>query len=214
MPVKNDREYRAMPVMAEMREEGAEPGYKVEGYASTFEPYLLFEEDGRKFYERIERGAYDGADMSDVLFLYNHEGQVMARQKNGSLQLTVDDGGLHVVADLGGSARGREMAEEIRSGLIDQMSFAFVVERDRIERDKDNGVVTRIIERMRKLYDVSAVSMPANPTTSISARSWVDGVIAEDEAERLQREAEEQEAREQAERREALLAGLRGLHHV
>ena len=206
MPVKNDREYRSMPVMR-----GAEDrGDIVEGYASTFLPYLLFEQDGKQYFERIERNAYDKADMSDVLFLYNHEGQVMARQKNGSLQLSIDDGGLHVVADLSGSARAREMAEEIRSGLIDQMSFAFTVGKDHIERDKDKGIVTRVIESMRKLYDVSAVSMPANPTTSISARSWVDGVIAEDEAERLRQEAEEQEKREKAERREALLAKLRG----
>ena len=196
--ITKDREYRAMPVMApvtpEMREEGEQENrYDVQGYASTFEPYVLFTdpESGTEYKEKIDPHAFDDADMSDVIFLYNHEGQVMARQKNGSLRLSVDDHGLKVAADLSGSARGREMYEEIRSGLIDQMSFAFTVDEDSYDR----MTKTRTIIRMRKLYDVSAVSMPANPGTDISARSaaWIDGAIEQERAERLEAEKRERD---------------------
>lgn len=195
--IRKDREYRAMPVMLpvvipEKREEGEqEERYDVEGYASTFEPYVLFTDPdtGDEYREQIDPKAFDGADMTDVIFLYNHDGQVMARQKNGSLKLSVDEHGLKVHADLSGSERAREMYEEIRSGLVDQMSFAFTVE----EEKYDKKTRTRTILRMRKLYDVSAVSMPANPGTDISARSatWVDGVIEQERAERLEAEKRE-----------------------
>lgn len=193
--ISKDREYRSMPVMLpvpEVRrdEPDAEKRYLVEGYASTFEPYVLFEDEaGNEYREQIDPKAFDGADMTDVIFLYNHEGQVMARQKNGSLELLVDDHGLKVRADLGGSERGRQMYEEIKSGLIDQMSFAFTVE----DEEYDRKTRTRTIHRMKKLYDVSAVSMPANPGTDINARSatWVDGVISQERAERLEAEKRE-----------------------
>lgn len=193
--IRKDREYRAMPVMLpviDKREEGEpEERYDVEGYASTFEPYVLFTDPdtGDEYREQIDPKAFDGADMTDVIFLYNHDGQVMARQKNGSLQLSVDEHGLKVHADLSGSERAREMYEEIRSGLVDQMSFAFTVE----EEKYDKKTRTRTILRIRKLYDVSAASMPANPGTDISARSatWVDGVIEQERAERLEAEKRE-----------------------
>ena len=196
--IRKDREYRVMQVMApvipETREEGEpEIRYDVEGYASTFEPYVLYKDpdSGEEFREQIDPKAFDDADMTDVIFLYNHDGQVMARQKNGSLQLSVDEHGLKVHADLSGSARGREMYEEIRSGLIDQMSFSFTVADEKIDKMSK----TRKILRMKKLYDVSAVSMPANPGTDIYARSatWVDGVIDQERAERLEAEKRERD---------------------
>lgn len=191
MAVKSDREYRSMPVM-ETREAETENTYTVEGYASTFAPYVLFQEDGIDYKEQIDRHAFDNCDMSDVLFLYNHEGSVLARQKNGTMQLSVDDGGLKVRADLSSTSKSREMYEEIRTGLVDQMSFAFVVDDDSYDRESH----TRTIRSIRKLYDVSAVSIPANPTTSISARDWVNGVIDLEKAERLaEQKRQEQIAR-------------------
>lgn len=180
MAVKSDREYRSMPVM-ETREAENDNTYTVEGYASTFEPYVLFHEDGIDYKEQIDRNAFDNCDMSDVLFLYNHEGNVLARQKNGTMVLSVDDGGLKVRADLSSTSKSREMFEEIKTGLVDQMSFAFTVNEDSYDRESH----TRTIRSIRKLYDVSAVSIPANPTTSISARDWVNGVIDLERAERL-----------------------------
>lgn len=178
----------------------------VEGYASTFEPYVLYKdpESGTEYKEQIDPKAFDGADFSDVVFLYNHGGQVMARNRTGTLGLVTDEHGLKVTADLSKSARAREMYEEIRNGLVDQMSFSFTVEDDDYDRESH----TRTIKRMRKLYDVSAVSMPANPGTAIHARSasWVDGEIERERAERAERLAAEKEA----ERRMAAIAILRG----
>ena len=182
MPVKTDREYRAINNFGVTENEP----YVVRGYASTFEPYTLFSVDGVDYNERIERGAFAGADMRDVVFLFNHEGQVMARSKNGTLEVGEDEKGLWIRADLGTTARSKEMYDEIRSGLIDQMSFAFVVEPggDRYDRDTH----TRIIERVKKVYDVSAVTYPVNPDTTISARSFFDGEIKKELEERQRAE--------------------------
>ncbi len=187
MPVRTDREYRALNNFGVSENEP----YMVRGYASTYEPYVLFSVDGTDYSERIERGAFLGADMSDVVFLFNHEGQVMARSKNGTLEVGEDEKGLWIRADLGTTARSKEMYDEIRSGLIDQMSFAFTVADggDRYDRDTH----TRIIERIGKIYDVSAVTYPANPDTMISARSFFDGEIAKELEERQR--AEERERR-------------------
>lgn len=184
-----------MPVMEIRQTEGTDEKI-VEGYASTFDVYTLWQDPdtGTEYKEQIDPHAFDDADFSDVLFLYNHEGQVMARNRTGTLKLSVDDHGLKVEADLSKSARAREMYEEIQNGLVDQMSFAFTVEEDKYSRDTH----TRTILRMRKLYDVSAVSMPANPGTVIQARSasWLDGAIEQDRAERAERlAAEEREKR-------------------
>lgn len=202
-----EREYRSMPVM-EIREEPDQEKqeYRVEGYASTFDPYVLYRDpdSGTEYKEQIEPTAFDGADISDVVFLYNHEGRVLARNRTGSLQLSTDEHGLKVVADLSKSAEARNMYEEIRNGLIDQMSFAFTVAEDSYNKETH----TRTIRQMRKLYDVSAVSMPANPGTDIKARSasWVDGAIEQERAEQAERLAAEKEA----ERRMAAIAILKG----
>lgn len=184
--IKSDREYRKAGPF------DAGENYTVEGYASTFDPYVLFtSEDGTNYSEKIDRSAFDKADMSDVIFLYNHEGRVYARQKNNSLELSVDDHGLKVRADLSATEGGRQLYEEIKAGLIDQMSFAFTVEEDSYAKDTH----TRTISRIRKVYDVSAVSIPANPSTEISARSYFDGVIEAERAERLAAEKRAEQVR-------------------
>ena len=110
-------------------------------------------------------------------------GRVFARTKNGTLELTVDTRGLHCRINLGGTEIGRQLYEEIKGGYTDKMSFGFVVAEDqRTEtEDYENDVVTvlRTITKIKKLYDVSAVSLPANDATEISARSFCDGLIAE-----------------------------------
>lgn len=184
MAIKANREYRTMQIR-KSEDPAEEKDYKVRGYASTFEPYVLFEQDGIKYSEQIDATAFDEADMSDVVFLYNHEGMVFARQKNGTLTLSTDDHGLLSEADLGSTTQSRELYEAIQSGLVDQMSFAFTVADD----EYDKKTHTRIIHRIGKVFDVSAVSIPANPTTDIatvSARSYFDGVIEMEQAERLE----------------------------
>lgn len=161
--------------------------YRVEGYASTFEPYVLFSEDGIDYSEQIDRHAFDEADLSDVVFRFDHTGAVYARTSAGSVSLDIDDHGLHNVTDLSRTARSREAYEEIKAGNYPKMSFAFTVKED--EYDKDTH--TRIIHRIAKVFDISPVSFPANPTTEISARDWLDGVIEAERAERLAAEKRE-----------------------
>lgn len=144
--------------------------YIVTGYACTYDRYPLF---GR-FHERITRDAFAGADLSDVIFQYDHAGKVYARTSNGTLQVTPDERGLFIRADLSKSAAAKELFEEIRAGLITKMSFGFRVAQD---HDEDDGY-TRVIDRVAKVYDVSAVSIPANDNTGIgiSARDFFHAV--------------------------------------
>ena len=187
MAIKDDREYRNLGSL-EIRsaEEASEPSFFVEGYASTFEPYKLYEFEGNDYYEVIDRNAFDNADLSDVVFLRDHEGRVLARTKNGSVELNMDEHGLHVRANLGLTKAAREMREEIEVGNYSQMSFAFVVEDD----EYDKKTRTRVIRSIRKLYDISAVAFPANPGTDIgvSMRDYFNGVIEMEKAERLEAE--------------------------
>ena len=185
------RQYRSV---VEIR--AIEDGMVVEGYATTFDtPYPLMETDDYVVYEQISRSAFDNTDMADVIMQYDHEGRVFARISNGTLELSVDDHGLHVRADLSGTEIGRQLYEEIRGGYTSKMSFGFTVESDEktVSRDGTNTTILRTITGIRKLYDVSAVSLPANNATEISARSYCDGVVAELTAEcRKQAEIERQ----------------------
>lgn len=186
----NEREYRDF-VLAVMEKEEAEKDDRmmVRGYASTFnDPYTLFEYDGVKYQEQIDARAFDDADMSDVIFQYNHEGRVFARQSNGTLSVVADDRGLAIEADLGGTEIGRGLYEEIKGGYTNKMSFGFRVVEDNWEEKVIDGdtIQLRTITKVGKVYDVSAVSIPANDATSISVRNLSDGVIAKIEAERLE----------------------------
>ena len=183
MPVKYDkREYRKISALMETRKD--EDGRMiVEGYATTFnQPYELYRTEKMIVNEQVDARAFDGTDRSDTIMQYDHEGPVFARVSHGTLELEADEHGLKVRAYLGGTARGRELFEEIEGGYTNKMSFGFTVTGDRKERSRDadgNTVVLRTITKIGKLYDVSAVSLPANDATEISARSIGDGVIAE-----------------------------------
>lgn len=174
--IESGREFRKAAEFTPSEEE-----YIVEGYASTFEPYELFREGDQVIYERIDAKAFDDADMSDIKLQFDHEGRVFARQKNDTLKVTVDEKGLKIRADLSKTEGARELYEDIKSGMIDEMSFAFSVAED----DFDRETRTRNVLAIRKVYDVSAVSFPANPDTAISARNYFNGVIEAEEAERL-----------------------------
>lgn len=185
--VKNEREYRSA-IEFRAADEGE---FIVEGYATTFnDPYVMHEFDGIKYYEQVDRRAFESADMNDVIFQYDHAGKVFARQKNGTLFLNVDDHGLHVRADLSKSEASRQLWEEIKAGLVSEMSFAFSVAEDSYDQDAR----TRTIQRIKKVYDVSAVSIPANPSTQISARNYFNGVIEKEQAERLANEQRDKQA--------------------
>ena len=205
MAIKNDRQYRMiqLPEMQFRAVEDEEQPFVVEGYATTYDdPYTLYEYDGIKYQEKISRDALAGADMGDVIFLYNHEGMVFARQSNGTLELSSDDRGLHVRADLSSTEDSRRMYESIKAGLVTQMSWAFTINAE----EYDERTHTRTISSVKKVYDVSAVSIPANPNTDISARSFWDGVIAEEQKKRRR----DLERAEQIERIKNNLKGVSG----
>lgn len=172
MPIKKEREYRTLvaPLTAGAAAKRIQTDFYVEGYATTFNvPYLLYEfEDGTKYYERIDAHALDGADMSDVIMQYDHEGRVFARQSNKTLILEPDTKGLMIAADLGRTDLARGLYQDIEAGMITKMSWAFTVSEDSYDRTTR----TRTILKIKKVYDVSAVSIPANADTEISARNF------------------------------------------
>lgn len=190
MPMKpNEREYRDF-TLAVVSDEAAEQEKKiVRGYASVFNhPYTLYEDRDIVIQEQVSETAFNDADMGDVILQYNHEGRVFARTKNGTLTVTPDKKGLAVQADLGGTTIGEQLYEEIRGGYTTQMSYGYTVNgAEWTKRELEDGRILelRTITSIDKVYDVSAVSIPANDATSISVRNLSDGVIEEIKAERL-----------------------------
>lgn len=206
--IERGRTYRDI----ELRTGEQNEEYIVEGYASTFDqPYLLYREDGYEVYEQVDRNAFNNTDMTDVIMQYDHEGRVFARKSNGTLEVTTDEVGLHIRADLSGTELGRQLWEEIKGGYTNKMSFGFTVKNDTRSKEKDaeSGTtkVMRTITEVGKLYDVSAVSLPANPATSISSRADGEGVISEVKEELLKAEEE----RRAVERQKAKIRILLGV---
>ena len=186
--IERGREYRNIDVQGIETREDADGQMIVEGYATTFnEPYVLYEDANWQIIEAVDARAFDNTDMTDVIMQYDHRGRVFARTKNNTLEITPDEHGLKVRADLGGTSEGRKLYEEIKGGYTDKMSFGFVVDGDERVAFEEEGRegVRRTITSIKKLYDVSAVSIPANDATEISARNLSDGLIAEVEQERL-----------------------------
>lgn len=172
--LKNEMQVRAMQVFAPAAEaKRIDSNFYVEGYAARFEPYVLFEDEDGPIYERFERGCFDNCDMSDIIFQFNHQGTVMARQSNDTLIVEVDDGGLFTAADLSRTEAARRLYEEISAGMITKMSWGFFLGDYYFDQESR----TIVHKTVKKIFDVSAVSIPANNNTEINARSWVDGVI-------------------------------------
>ncbi len=199
MPIKSDREYRNLAEVL-----APSDNMVVRGYATTFnQPYMLFSDGEVELWEQVDSNAFAETNMADVIMQYDHEGRVFARTKNNTLVLRSDEHGLNIEADLGGTTIGRELFEEIKGGYTTKMSFGFTVKEDRWETRKEDGIdkTLRTILSVGRLYDVSAVSLPANDATVISVRNLSDGVI-----ERLNAERQEQKRlAELAEKRNALL---------
>lgn len=180
------REYRrAQNFEIRKLTDGEEDKKTVEGYATTFnDEYLLYDFGDVRVYESVDAHAFDGCDMSDVIMQYDHVGRVFARLSNGTLRIKPDDHGLHISADLGGTQIGRDLYDEIAGGYTNKMSFGFIVAEEARtvveDYDNDTAEIHRTITKFKKLFDVSAVSLPANNGTEIekSARAYCDGVIA------------------------------------
>lgn len=166
----------------------------VEGYAAKYDKYLLYD-DGEygKVYERFEPGCFADTDMSDVIMQYDHQGRVFARNTNNTLIVEPDATGLFMAADLSKTEASRSLYADIDAKMITKMSWRFRVGDYRIERTEGSKDITIVHTRVAKIYDVSAVSIPANDDTEINARSWADGVI--DAATRSEVELDERRRR-------------------
>ena len=187
---KDEAQTRALAVFTNSPEQKRiESDCYVEGYAARYEPYELFRDaDGEPVYERFERGCFDNCDMSDIIYQFDHAGKVMARTSNGSLVVEPDEAGLFMAADLSRTATARAHYEDdIKSGMVTKMSWRFAVG----DYYYDRQTRTIVHKTVRKIYDVSSVSIPANDNTEINARAWVDGEIAQ----AARREAELEERR-------------------
>lgn len=211
MPKVETREYRNMILeVLERADEDQDDRKVVAGYASTFnEPYTLYEDDDLIYEEQVADYAFNDADMDDVIMQYDHQGRVFARISNNTLAVAPDEKGLFIEADLGGTELGRQLFDEIAGGYTDKMSFGFTVDKDeelRTESEDGRVRILRTITGISKLYDVSAVSIPANNGTSIavSTRSRIDGAIEDIRAERLEAEKMELERRRAEIRAKAL----------
>lgn len=194
--LKPNREYRAFDnfSLLPLKNDSGEAQYRVGGRAVVFDqPSLVGEYDGVSYYEIIDSRAFEGCDMTDVIFNYNHVGKVVARLRNKTLQINIVPGdGLYMEADLSGTAEGRNLHEEIQGGYIDRMSFSFARNYD---YTYDVESHTQTITKIKKLYDVSAVDIPAYEETSISARNSF-----------TEEHEKELRALEQAQRRKKLIA--------
>lgn len=194
------RDFKLTSIETRANEKGTEE-LVIEGLAASFNQETVLYKG--KYYEArevIASGAFDSCDMTDVIFNFNHCGRVYARTRNGSLSVWIEEDGLHMRAILMSEDNGhQELYRDIKSGLIDKMSFAFHVEESTWEWRNigdDYEIEVRTITKIDKLYDVSAVDIPAYDTTSISARNAFDAERERRNAESI-KEAEELELRKQ-----------------
>lgn len=175
--LKTDRQYRNMTSMsASAQNKRIESDFYIEGYAAKFAPYLLYEyPDGTKIYEQFSREAFRDTDMSDIILQFDHSGSVYARKSNGTLIVEIDDTGIFIAADLSKTQRGKELYDDISTGMITKMSWGFRTGEYKFNED------TQTIEHLsvKKIFDVSAVSIPANDNTELHVRSFSDGVMRE-----------------------------------
>ncbi len=186
---------------AQINSANEEGQLKVRGYAAVFnEPTLIWESEysGYKYFETVDRNAFEGADLSDVCFKYNHGdvAMILARTRNKTLILAADDHGLAIQADIADTSTGKDVYELIRRGDLDKMSFAFTVEKQKVEYDERAKTCIRTILKFDKIFDVAVVDFPAYDGTEIST---VEARGAE-----YFRKLEE-EMREQEERKKLLL---------
>ena len=172
---KNNSQMRYMPIFGVNSENKLiDTNYYIEGYAARYEPYVLFNDGEYDYYEQFDRSCFANCDMTDVIFLYDHAGKVLARLSNDTLIVEPRDEGLFFAADLGKTEAARTLYDEICAGMITKMSWRFAIG----DYDFDPKTRTFTHHTVKKIYDVSAVSIPAYNDTEINARSWADGVIS------------------------------------
>lgn len=181
-------------------EDTEENKMEIKGYAAVFNSPETY-----GYTEVIAPSAFDDADMSDVVLRYNHEDtfMVLARTRNKSLKLNVDEKGLFINATLQDDIQQhKDIFNAIKSGLIDKQSFAFTVDEDSYDYDTD----TRTITKIGKVFDVSVVDQPFYNATDVSvARDVNENDFA---SKREQLRSEEEARRSLAKAKEELLKKL------
>lgn len=188
-------------------EETEDNKMEIKGYAAVFNSPETY-----SYTEVIDSKAFDGADMSDVVLRYNHNDSfmVLARTRNHSLGLNVDEKGLFIDATLQDDITDhRNIFNAIKSGLIDKQSFAFTVDEDNYDYDTD----TRTITKIGKVFDVSVVDQPFYNATDVSVARDLnnDEFLTRREELRKAHEEEQEEQRKAEElekRKQELLAKL------
>ncbi len=185
-----NKEIRKLDI--QFRAEDTEDGkMEIKGYAAVFNSPETYE-----YTEVIDSGAFDETDMSDVVLRYNHNDSfmVLARTRNKSLQLDVDDKGLMIDAVLQDDiTEHKNIYNAIKSGLIDKQSFAFTVEEDQYDYDTD----TRTITKIGKLFDVSVVDQPFYNATDVSVARDLNNAEFLERRENIRKETEEKKAEEE-----------------
>ena len=180
MPLLKNRQYRSLafttPPQAEKQNRFNSDCY-VEGYATTYEPYYLCKHGKKDVYEEFVPGCFRNCDMSDVIFQFDHAGKVYARQSNNTLFVEPDSVGLFMCADLSKTSGSRSMYEDIDAKLVTRMSWGFMPDEETLEIVETETTITIKHHNIQKIYDVSAVSIPANNNTEIQARNFADGEI-------------------------------------
>jgi len=191
-----EKEIRKLDI--QFRAENTDDGkMEVKGYAAVYDSPETY-----SYTEKIAKGAFDEADMSDVVLRYNHNDSfmVLARTRNKSLDLSVDEKGLFMDARLQDDVSShRDIFNAIKSGLIDKQSFAFTVDED----DYDYETDTRTIKRIGKVFDVSVVDQPFYNATDVSVARDVKNDDFLKKREELRKQHEEQVKEEE---RKATLA--------
>ena len=186
-------------------EENEDNKMEIKGYAAVYDSPETY-----AYTELIAKGAFDESDMSDVVLRYNHNDSfmVLARTRNKSLDLKVDDKGLFMDATLQDDiTEHKNIYNAIKSGLIDKQSFAFTVEEDEYDYETD----TRTITKIGKVFDVSVVDQPFYNDTDVSLASKNDDFMARREELRkeYEKEQEEKPTKEQLEKaKQELLSKL------
>ena len=182
MPIMKDRQYRSLPFETPPQEEKKnkfESDCYVEGYAAKYERYILFQSGDQIVYEEFMPECFRECDMSDIIFQFDHSGKVYARLSNNTLTVEPDSIGLFICADLSKTSAARGMYEDIQVGNVTKMSWGFLPDYETLEVIENGNEVTIRHHRILKIYDVSAVSLPANNDTEIQARNFADGAIGE-----------------------------------
>ena len=183
MPIMKDRQYRALAFNTPAKEDKKnkfDSDCYVEGYAAKYERYVLFDDgQSKKIYEEFLPECFRNCDMTDIIFQFDHAGKVYARKSNNTLTVEPDQEGLFICADLSKTSAARSMFEDIQTGLITKMSWGFLPDYKTLEVVEDDFSITIRHHHISKIYDVSAVSIPANNDTEIQARNFANGAIGD-----------------------------------